>query len=752
MAEYSNDEGIIGPGEYWHAQLEQSQKHFDKYMGRAEKVVKRYRDERDAIEGQRKKFAILWSNVQVLSPSLYGRAAKPEVSRRNNDQDVIGRVASTMLERVLDYEVTQFDDFDDAMTHGVQDRLLPGRAVAWVRFEPTFAPMEAAAENAQITDKQEGTEYVDKAHSPVDYVYWKDFLHSPARTWSEVWWVSRWVYMTKDEGIERFGDVFRNVPCETDDPVKDWQGGAQKRASLDKKAKVAEIWNKRDGTVCWVAKGYPQLLDERADPLELEGFFPCPPPLYATITNGSLIPVPDFCLYEDQANELDTLTNRISMIVRSIKSVGVFNSEFKELSRLLNEGVDNKLFPVTAWAALSEKGGLKGAVDLLDLSTQIKALEQLYLAREQVKQVIYEVMGISDILRGSSKAQETLGAQQLKANFGSLRLRNAQADVARFAADIFRLKAQVICKHYPPELIVEMSGIMETPDGQDPMVLQQAVALLKNSTIRDFHINVSSDSLAQIDDKAEQDAAVEVTTALGQFLREALPLVANAPDTLPLVGETLLYTVRRFRAGRALETAIEKTIKSLEARQQQAAQQPQRPDPEMLKAQAQQQAEQMHMQMEQAKAQQQAMLEQQRMAFEKEKGQFEAQLELQREQMEAERERQKIEAEAAIKAHEIAAKDELERWKTQLDAETKIVIAQMQAQTSLKQTTITTNASRKDGMSTDEEGNEMPSDLAEVAAKVNENIQELLKLKEELAQPRGPRKVTLSSGRTVTIH
>jgi hypothetical protein len=50
----------------------------------------------------------------------------------------------------------------------------------------------------------------------------------------------------------------------------------------------------------------------RDDPLKLEGFFPCPPPLNATIAQGSTIPVPDYVLYQDQAEELDDLTGRIA--------------------------------------------------------------------------------------------------------------------------------------------------------------------------------------------------------------------------------------------------------------------------------------------------------------------------------------------------------------------------------------------------------------------------------------------------------
>ena len=680
------------PGPYWHDQIETAIKIFDKWEKRGLKVVKRYRDERDAIEMPRMKFNILWSNIQVLFPALYGRQAKPEVSRRYMDQDPVGRLASTMLERVMEYETTQFGDFDAAMSGAVQDRLLPGRGTAWIRYEPVIVneqpeSTETAGEMEEPTEPQvsgvveDPTERIDAAHSPIDYVYWSDFLHSPARTWDEVWWVARAVYMTKEEGIERFGDVFKNVSLTSSNTDMDGKNPMTAKMTYDKKAMVYEIWNKRSGKVCWIAKGYPQALDERDDPLELEEFFPCPKPLMATTTTGTMIPVPDFCEYEDQAQELDNLTQRIYLLTKACKAVGVFNAEFKELARMFSEGVDNKLFPVTGWAAMSEKGGLKGAIDMMDTSQIIVTLRELYTAREQVKQSIYEIMGISDILRGSSKAQETLGAQQLKANFGSLRLRSSQGDVARFATDIFKLKAQVICKFYPPELIVEMSGVMNTPDGQDPQMLQAAIQMLSNSTIRDFHIAVEADSLAQIDEQAEKQGAQEAIQAIGMFLREAIPMISQAPETLPMATEMLLFLVRRFRAGRGLESAVERAMKALQDKADQAKQQPPQQNPEMLQMQAEQQAEQMRMQAqaqtEQMKMQAQAQIEQGKAQLEMQMHQAKTQAEMQLAQMKAEFEVAKQNNEMQIKAREMAGKEEYERWKAELDAATKIMVARI---------------------------------------------------------------------------
>ena len=684
------------PGPYWHDQIETAQKTFDKWEKRGQKVVKRYRDERDAIEMPRMKFNILWSNIQVLFPSLYGRQAKPEVSRRFSDQDPVGRLASTMLERVMEYETTQFADFDNAMRGVVEDRLLPGRGTAWIRYEPIIVGGSPEVEG-QLEDSQEAQVYdvveepverIDAAHSPIDYVYWADFLHSPARTWDEVWWVARAVYMTKDEGVERFGDVFKNVSLTSQNTDMDGKNPMTAKMTYDKKAKVYEIWNKRSGKVCWIAKGYPQALDERDDPLELEEFFPCPRPLLATTTTGTMIPIPDYCEYEDQAQELDNLTQRIYLLTKACKAVGVFNAEFKELARMFSEGVDNKLFPVTGWAAMSEKGGLKGAIDMMDTSQIIVTLRELYAAREQVKQSIYEIMGISDILRGSSKAQETLGAQQLKANFGSLRLRSAQGDVARFATDVFKLKAQIICKFYPPELIVEMSGVMNTQDGQNPELLQAAIQLLSNSTIRDFHIAVEADSLAQIDEQAEKQAAAEAVETIGSFLQSSLPIMQSVPEMLPMMSEMLLFLVRRFRAGRGMEGAIEQAMKALSDKAAQAAQQPQQ-NPEMMKLQADQQAEQMRMQAqaqtEQMKMQADAQMTQVKAQLDMQMQQAKVQAEMQLQQMKAEFEVAKQNNEMQIKAREMAGKEEYERWKAELDAATKVLVAQIGAKAGLDQ-------------------------------------------------------------------
>lgn len=617
-----NGQRLIQLAAFWHEEVKRSEKSFSSWMDRGRKIIDRYRDERGTGSNLKRKFNILWSNTQVLKPALYGRMPKPEVSRRYNDADPIARLASTIGERTLEYEVEQYPDFNQAMNGSVEDRLLPGRGVAWIRYEPHIKQEEQVSEDVDAS-----LESLQYECAPCDYVNWQDFLHNPARTWDEVWWVARRVYLSREEGVKRFGEIFNSVGLESKGSGSTGTGTTTAddketpKDALRDKAVVWEIWDKNDKTVIWIAKGFSQALDEKPDPLQLECFFPCPKPLYATLTTGSLIPVPDYCEYQDQAEELDSITQRIASLTKSCKLVGVYNAEYKNIKRMLNEGVDSDLIPVDSWAAFAEKGGMKGAVDWLPLEMVVKVLEQLYVAREQTLNVIYQTMGLSDIMRGSTKATETLGAQELKANFGSMRLRGPQEDVARYATDLLRLKAQVQWRFFSPETLVQMSGIQNTPDGQNMEAVMQAIQLLKSGT-RDFRISIKSDTLAQIDEQAEKAEATEYVTAIGAILESALPVVQAAPPMMGYIGQVLLFASRKYRCGREMESSLEKAIDATI----QFMSQPKAPDPSVQVAQIKAQSEQQKAGAEQQRMQGEMVLEGERASNERKELAAEAQM------------------------------------------------------------------------------------------------------------------------------
>lgn len=581
-------------------EIELYDKAYKKWETRGKKIVKRYRDDRSDAGGSSSdsRYNILWSNTNVLKPAVFSRLPQPEVVRRYKDKDPVARVASTMLERALKYEIEQYPDYEESVSNAVEDRLLPGRGTAWVRYEPVTKPV-------QVSEDEDSADIIDYECAPVDYVAWTDFGHSVARTWEEVTIVWRIVRMTRDELVKRFGDDAKEVKLDSKSDLSDEALATPEADSLHK-ATVYEVWDISTKKVVWLSKGYEQALDEQDDPLGLDGFFPCPKPLYATTTTDSLIPVPDYVQYQDQAKELDNICERISSLVKSIKVVGVYDASQSGVQRMLEEGVSNALIPVDSWAAFSEKGGIKGVVDFMPLDMVVGALNSLYLARDQVKQVIYEVTGLSDIVRGATNPNETLGAQQLKGQFASSRLSMLQDGVTKFATKLLQLKAEVICGHYQDESIVQISGADQLSE-QERQLIPAALELLRDDVLRDFRISVSSDSMIQADEQAEKNSRMEFIQTVGAFVKEA---IAAPPELIPLFGEVLMYGVRGFKAGQGIEGVIEEAIDNMvqatTQHQIDPATQQAQPDPAAMQMQAEIEAKRIDTEFQVAKAVQDA--------------------------------------------------------------------------------------------------------------------------------------------------
>ncbi len=667
---------------------------FKKWEARANKIVKRYRDDnRNQNTNETAKFNILWSNVQTLIPAVYARLPKADVARRFGDSDPVARVASQLIERALDFEVEHYSDFRSTMKHAVEDRFLGGRGVAWVRYEPHVRTQDMPEDGLQVTEdvdevddkeamtldgamgEEEPQEEIEYECAPTDYVHWKDFGHSVARTWEEVTSVWRWVYMTKESLVERFGEeMARKIPLDAGPETNKQYTQSSKDFT---RAKICEIWDKESGKVYWISKSCPQILDERDDPLELENFFPCAKPLYATMTSDTLVPVPDFVLYQDQATELDILTDRIDGLVKALRVRGVYDASQPALQRLLTEGDNNTLIPVDKWMAFSEKGGLKGSIDLLPLDTLSAALLQCYRAREEIKGQIYEITGISDIVRGQTAASETATAQQIKGQYAGLRLRSMQEDVALFASELFQLKAQVICTKFQPSTILQYAAATAMQPA-DQELIPQALELLKNKPLRSFRIQVDSDSLVQIDEQQNKRDRTEFLQAMGGFLNQALPMGQQAPEMIPMLVELVKFGIGAYKKAEPIEGTIDQAMEQMKQKQQQMAANPTPPppDPEMLKLQAQAQSEQMKMQ---ATAQADQMRAQVDGQIAQAKAQAEMQIAQMKMQADAALEAQKQQHLAQMKQAELDHAERLERWKVELEQATKITVARIGA-------------------------------------------------------------------------
>jgi hypothetical protein len=682
----------------WYNTIAQYERTFKEWEGRADKIVKRYRDESRSRNNPTAKFNILWSNVQTITPAVFARLPRPDVSRRFRDNDPIGRVASTMLERALEYEIEHYGDYASAMKQCVQDRLLGGRGTAWVRYEPHIVGQMGGEANGAPEDGFQVTEDTDEAETegglyredqerieyecaPVDYVYWRDFGLTVARTWEEVTAVWRKVYMERPALVERFGEELGGkIPLDTKpDTSKNFN---EKMGEGSREALIYEIWDKTSGQVIWLSKSMGEILDTRDDPLQLENFWPCPKPMFSTLTTDSLIPVPDYVLYQDQARQLDTLADRIDGFIQALKVRGVYDASEPSLARLFTEGENNALLPVKNYAAFSEKGGLQGAINLVDIAPIAQALNMSYQAMEQVKGQIYEIMGIADIQRGQTDPNETLGAQIIKSNNASGRLKTMQHEVVNFATALLQIKAQIICQHFTDDTILKISGAMQLSP-QDQQLIPQALQLLKNEPAKNFRIEVTTDSMIYQDEQQEKQDRMEFLQAIGGYLSQAVPAAQATPELTPLLVEMLKFGVTAFKAGKGLEGLIDETADNFRNQAKAMEGQPKPPSPEQQKMQMTMQLEQAKMQAEQQKMVMQQQIEQAKIQgqieLEKAKQEYQAQENQLKFQLEDQRNREQMQMELQLEQTKMDSQNNKELLLAYLNNAAKIETTRISA-------------------------------------------------------------------------
>lgn len=570
----------VGLAQRWSTEISASKQEMQKFHDDAKRIVHRYLDKREDFGRDQSRVNLFWSTMQVLLSMLYARPPRADVSRSWQDsEDDQARVAGTILQRLLN---RSFDDnvspWDAAIRNSIEDWLVVGMGQVWLRYEVKTEPYTVDAvidpmTGVELAPATEGERIVEE-ETPCDYVYWDDFFWSPARIWSEVRWVARRVYMTKDQLVERFGEeIAKIVPLQrmgnrdndtrNNDPQYDpWN-----------KAEVFEIWCKETRKVYWYANGADVILDVKDDPLGLENFFPCPKPLIANVTTSNFMPRADYIFAQDQFNELDEINTRITWLTRAAKVAGVYDKTAGDsVGRMFSQASENQLIPVDNWAMFAEAGGVKGKIDFAPIDQVVNCINQLRVYRADKVQQIYEVLGISDVMRGSSKASETATAQQIKAQFGSTRVQLKQFFIAEWICQALRIKAEIICKHWQPETIVQRSNILRTPDVQ---FVQAALELLKNEEMAEYRISVEADSMAALDWAAERDAAVQFMQGLGAFVSQVAPMAQQVPEAGPYLMRMMQWAVAKFRVSTEIESILDQAIAGMQQKLMQPKQPPQ---------------------------------------------------------------------------------------------------------------------------------------------------------------------------------
>jgi hypothetical protein len=669
----------VGWAQRWNVEMNAAKENQRAWTERGDRVVKRFTDDREGeprLNGETR-VNLFTANVQTLRALLYGKTPQVDVKRRFADpNDDIARVAGEILQRLLNTDIEKDSDtYAESLESALSDRLLPGLGVVRCRYEAEFEDRETPAITrpdpltGQMVELAPAfTETVKKYECvPVDYVHWRDFRWSPCRTWDEVRWVAFRVPMTRDQLDKRFGkDVSKLVPMTANrDKSKDTLQDATERNQAWQRAEVWEIWSKEQKQIFWWVDGYDHLLDRKDDTLGLDGFWPVPRPMFANLTTSRLMPTPDFTLAQDLYNEIDSLSSRITLLERAVAARGVYDKTSEEVKRVLSESVANELIPADNFALFKEKGGLQSVIDWLPIDLFVGALKELEAYRQNLMALLFQVTGMSDIMRGQASSGATATEQALKAKFASTRVQEFQNEFARFASDAQRIKAEIISKHYDEESIAKESNVqfMFPPDQQNA---GQAIALLK-SDFYQYRIEVKPESVAMADMAAVKQERGEFLMSVATFLQSAGPIGAQAPWSIQYLLQMLSWSMAGFRGSSSIEGVMDQMVVAANQAQQAAAANPQ-PNPEQQKMQMEQQKMAAQLQADQQKAQMEMQIKQVEMEMKKQ----EAQMDLLAKRMGLELDMQKAKMDFNIQAQ----KAELDTRKQQTDA----ALSQQQAE------------------------------------------------------------------------
>jgi len=732
---------------YWADQIAKAEKRYSLFQRNGNNVQDRYRLERENSDNDlyQDRYNILYSSTETTKPSLYATTPKVQATKRHRDRENETVTLATLLIETAGQYAMEEVDFDGVMKNVVQDFLLPGMGCAWVRYSPVFE-RRGANDNGQGGEEVLAAEGLD-----VDYVHYKDFITGVGRTWKELPWVARRVYFNRKKAEARFGKEKADKLTFSYNPDDDGNGNRDFAGNGGAQAIIWEIWDKDKREVVWYTADYSEdVLDALPDPLRLKGFWPCPEPIRAVWTTRTFIPKAFYGQYKAQAEELDNITERVRYLTQALRLAGVYDGSQTALAKLL-EGKGNKLIPLDNWTLFAQQGGVQGSVLFVPIKEIAEVLMNLLQQRDVVKAEIYEITGFSDIVRGVSKASETLGAQKIKSDWAGGRLRDMQKEVQRFCRDLIRIMTEIMSEHFsetslalyagfdPPEVTEEEQAAagqyvvamqqyqasltmpqqpgtppMQPPQKPGPTGRQQAmqtfaatVELLKKEKERAASIGIETDSTIMPDEAAEREDRMQFLASAGAFLQQAGPMALQFPDMRGLLGAIMMFTIRTFRASRPLEKEFEEFTKKLQAAPPQAppgSEGSGGTDP--AAAQAQVQGEQIKAQTAQAQSQ---------MDADTAKYKIDTDAAVKREQMAMDHEFRM--AEIAVRQREVAVK-EAELGIKQQTAQTDAALAASDQQHSQAMDAAGFQASREDAQ-TGVEQQEADREAAATAAKAN---------------------------------
>ena len=218
------------------------------------------------------------------------------------------------------------------------------------------------------------------------------------------------------------------------------------------------------------------------------------------------------------------------------------------------------------WAAFAEKGGIAGAIDWMPIEQIAATLEKLVAQRNDAIQLLYQITGMSDILRGQSDQYAGVGQEQIKAQYASIRVQALQDQFAKFASDLLKIKAEIISRHCEPHTIVKRSNILSTPDRE---MAAPAIKRFKQWDMAALTVKIRPESVAMVDYAQLKAERGEYVTALATFMQSAAPLAEMDKSIVPTLLELLKWGLAGYKGSQEIEGVLDKAIDEFTKKSQQ---------------------------------------------------------------------------------------------------------------------------------------------------------------------------------------
>lgn len=523
--------------EKWFDKIATAEEYYHKYHETVRKTREAYKGKSRFESGER--YNIFWSTIETLKPFLYFKQPRPYIQRKSKLGNDVEMLACRMLEKALEWNLEQFD-FDSIIKYARNDFLISGMGLVWEQYKPQFGMItNSESQNGDLlvkTGEKVETVYVDPENFIADC--------DKSGIWENVEWIAKKIFMSRKDAIETFAiqDSLFEESFEDDG---------------NKELCIYEVWDKPSKSVYWLTKELPSsFLKVINNPLNLNGFFPCPKPILATTTNDSIIPEPDFCMIKGMIDELDGITSRMKLTMQALKVSGAYDKSFPELHSILDKDVT--LVAVSDFQKLKDNGGIRGIIDFAPIEQYIAALEALARRRDDIVQNIFEVTGVSDIMRGNSDANETATAVTKKTNFGTLRNQDRQNDMQRFICELYRIKAEIICEQFSAETLQSFLSADESCDGFKVM---QAVHLLKTEKMRGMALGIETDTV--FNQEMENEKLLQGIKVINEMVTSAFEKVSSQPALLPLYRQMIEALAASMPKARQFEAILDEVFQKI---------------------------------------------------------------------------------------------------------------------------------------------------------------------------------------------